>query len=163
MVELVGWVAGVDEKEKSQTVYCKPTTAFSPWVWSGKETNAIVDDGDGQHILQVTIKLSLAARDPTPKPTSTPTDKAPPGRSKESQSSTCFVPARERALRKVALEKEHAQQSSRPLGPPLPVYLKHDIRVGDTVRVRGRIDEWFRGKEYIRQVAVEPGAGGSIS
>jgi len=26
MVELVGWVAGIDEKEKSQTVYCE-----SPW------------------------------------------------------------------------------------------------------------------------------------
>jgi hypothetical protein len=28
MVEIVGWVAGVDEKEKTQTIYCE--SAFSP-------------------------------------------------------------------------------------------------------------------------------------
>ena len=39
--------------------------------------------------------------------------------------------------------------------------------MGDTVRVVGRIDEWQRRKasgqtEWVRQVIVEEGAGGSI-
>lgn len=49
-----------------------------------------------------------------------------------------------------------------------PVGYEHlDIRVGDTVRVVGRIEEWRRGKadgsgEWVRQVVVADGSGGSI-
>jgi hypothetical protein len=28
MVELVGWVAGVDEKEKTQTIYCMSISSY---------------------------------------------------------------------------------------------------------------------------------------
>lgn len=42
-------------------------------------------------------------------------------------------------------------------------FVRPDIRVGDTVRVVGRVDEWLRGKETIRQLFVDVAGGvGSI-
>lgn len=76
-------------------------------------------------------------------------------------SSSNFKSAKERkALRKIAIAQD--AKGKKPALPPAKVYERHDVRVGDAVRIRGRIDEWMRGKEWIRQVAVEPGAGGSI-
>lgn len=47
------------------------------------------------------------------------------------------------------------------------MYVSKDIRVGDTVRVVGRINEWPRQrqggqKEWVREVVVDEGSGGSI-
>lgn len=41
-------------------------------------------------------------------------------------------------------------------------YIRKDIRVGDTIRVRGRIDEYRRGDGWCRVVVVEPGNGGVV-
>jgi hypothetical protein len=120
-----------------------------------------VDDGDGQHILPVTVKLSLAAHDPRP---AKPTVRQTSSTANDTQASKCFVPAKDRKeLRRVAMGQEAAQQKAKPLGPPAKVYVRNDVRVGDMVMVKGRIDEWRRGSDWVRQVAVEPGAGGSIS
>jgi hypothetical protein len=45
------------------------------------------------------------------------------------------------------------------------VYIRPDIRIGDTVRVVGQVNEWARGgKHLVRQLAVNEGSGlGSIS
>lgn len=120
-----------------------------------------VDDGDGQRILPVTIKLSLAAHHPPP---ARPTVRQTSSTAHDSQASKCFVPAKDRKeLRRIAMGQEAAQQKAKPLGPPAKVYVRNDVRVGDIVMVKGRIDEWRRGSDWVRQVAVEPGAGGSIS
>jgi hypothetical protein len=47
------------------------------------------------------------------------------------------------------------------------VYERKDVRVGDTVRIIGKVDEWWRrkaggGGEAVRQVVVDEGSGGSI-
>lgn len=47
--------------------------------------------------------------------------------------------------------------------PPAKVYARPDVRVGDTIRVRGRVDEWQRRTESIRQVSIDEASGtGSI-
>lgn len=44
--------------------------------------------------------------------------------------------------------------------------MKRDIRVGDTVRVVGKVDEFMRtnveGKEWVRRLWVDESSGGSI-
>lgn len=64
--------------------------------------------------------------------------------------------------------QERKAQKPQPRAPPVKKYLVPDVRVGDTVRVVGRVDEWTRpkwsGPEVIRQVAVDlVSDGGSIS
>ena len=108
-----------------------------------------MDDGDGLHVLPVTMRLPLITI-PSKAPNPTKFDHGPPQH---------FVAARQReALRRKA---------PAPPPPPLKVYERKDVRVGDTVRVIGRVDDWQRRKstgalEWIRQVIVEAGAGGSI-
>ena len=79
-------------------------------------------------------------------------------------SSSHFLSARERKA-----AKRKALAETIPAGPrdPIKVYARKDVRVGDTVRVIGRVDEWMRRKtggeaEWVRQVIVEEGAGGSV-
>lgn len=125
-----------------------------------------MDDGDGQYVLPVSVRLSLV----TPAtPDSATTSQQPRSSCGDTQdcssnivsSSSNFKTAKERkAIRKLATLQD--TKGKRPALPPVKVYERNDIRVGDVVRVRGRIDEWMRGKEWIRQVAVEPQAGGSI-
>lgn len=75
--------------------------------------------------------------------------------------SSNFTSAKDRkALRKLAEPQD--TKGKGPAAPPAKVYERHDIQAGDVVRVKGRVDEWMRGKEWIRQVAVEPASGGSI-
>lgn len=64
--------------------------------------------------------------------------------------------------------QERKAQKPQPGAPPVKKYLVPDVRVGDTVRIVGRVDEWTRpkwsGPEVIRQVAVDlVSDGGSIS
>lgn len=130
-----------------------------------KRADGSVDDGDGKHVLSVSVRLSpstLAIQGPIT--SSTAHDN---GRTIDEEdhsiatSSSNFKSAKERkAQRKVASLQD--PKGKKPSLPPVKVYERHDIRVGDVVRVRGRIDEWMRGKEWIRQVAVEPQSGGSI-
>ena len=109
-----------------------------------------MDDGDGQHILCANIRLSLVDTAPFAKP-------AKPA---NAESSDYFPSAKERkAMRKFAMEE--ASKSKAKIATK--VYERHDVRVGDVVRVKGRIDEWRRGTEWVRQLAVEAGSGGFIS
>ncbi|WVR04919.1 hypothetical protein IAU60_001931 [Kwoniella sp. DSM 27419] len=119
MVELVAWVAGVDHKESSMVL--------------------TLDDGDGVHVLPVTVRLSLCK-------VTLPAGIAP-------TSVDSFPTRAERARRR---------QETRASRPTLPTkgYERSDVRVGDTVRVVGRIDEWARKGEWVRQLVVDGNAGG---
>jgi len=110
----------------------------------------IVDDGDGLHVLPVNVRLPLV--------TIPSKVVLPPTR--ETDVSSHFLSARER--------KAARRKAPVPPPPPVKAYARKDVRVGDTVRVIGRVDEWQRRKatgamEWVRQVIVEEGAGGSIS
>jgi len=80
------------------------------------------------------------------------------------------MPAKERkALRKLAVLESQAQSQAVSKGKikekekeNVKGYMRNDIRVGDTLRVKGRIDEYRRGGEWIRVVVVEPGSGGFV-
>nr|XP_031858589.1 uncharacterized protein CI109_005969 [Kwoniella shandongensis]KAA5525661.1 hypothetical protein CI109_005969 [Kwoniella shandongensis] len=141
MVELVGWVAGVDHKETTMTV--------------------TLDDGDGEHVLLVLIRLSVVktfkySTSSKPLPVQVP--------------SAAFVSAANRnASKRKAIEECDSNGYPIPIKrAPIKVYDRKDVRVGDTVRIVGKIDEWQRRKasgevEWVRQVVVEEGAGGSIA
>jgi len=107
-----------------------------------------VDDGDGLHVLPVTVRLPFITV--VHKVTTTTV---------ESKTPSNFLSAREfKAVRRKA---------DPPPQPPTKAYARKDVRVGDTVRVIGRVDEWQRRKaggeaEWVRQVVVEEGAGGSV-
>jgi len=68
---------------------------------------------------------------------------------------------------KTAQERKDAIKSSfKPLSNA-KVYARKDVRVGDTIKVIGRVEEWMRkkaggGLEWIRGVGVDEGQGGSI-
>lgn len=131
-----------------------------------------MDDGDGVHILPVTIRLPLVNVNVNPASTSTVTLHS--AQSQKTQERTHFTSSKERkALRKAAfLESQshpHPQAEAEAQKNPLVVkkkekeYARNDIRVGDTVKVKGRIEEFRRGNgEWVRQVVVEPGSGGFI-
>ena len=132
-----------------------------------------MDDGDGVHILPVTIRLPLVNVNVNPAPTSTITQYSAQSETQsrketQTQGRTHFTSSKERkALRKAAfLESQPEAQAQK---NPLVVrkkekeYARNDIRVGDTARVKGRIEEFRRGNgEWVRQVVVEPGSGGCI-
>ena len=135
-VELVGWVAGVDHKESSMTLY--------------------LDDGDGEHVLPITIKLSLVT---IVQPTS-------PSKGDEASSITkTFVSAKERKAqrRQAALANAVSTAAKR---APIKVFERKDVRVGDVVRIVGKVEEWQRrnseGVQWVRQVVVTDAAGGSV-
>jgi hypothetical protein len=135
-----------------------------------------VDDGDGIHILPVTVRLPLVNVNPAS--TTTPTTQSLGQTQAQAHTQTQtptqrhFIPAKERkTLRKIAfLESQLASQvQSGSQKNPMVVkkkekeYQRNDIRVGDTVRIKGRIEEYRRGNgEWVRQVVVEPGSGGFI-
>ncbi|KAK8870070.1 hypothetical protein IAR55_000640 [Kwoniella newhampshirensis] len=140
MVEIVGWVAGVDHKETTMTV--------------------TLDDGDGEHVLPVLIRLSLVKLSTRNPVEAKPTDRVP---------SAAFASAATRnAAKRKAIDECDSNGYPVPVKrAPLKVYDRKDVRVGDTVRIVGKIDEWQRRKasgevEWVRQVVVEEGAGGSI-
>jgi hypothetical protein len=137
-----------------------------------------VDDGDGIHILPVTVRLPLVNVNPASSTTTqapSQTQALTQTRTQTTTTTRHFIPAKERkALRKIAfLESQLASQSqsqSQAQTQKNPLlkkkekeYQRNDIRVGDTVRIKGRIEEFRRGNgEWVRQVVVEPGSGGFI-
>ena len=142
-VELVGWVAGVDHKESSMTLY--------------------LDDGDGEHVLPVTIKLSLVT---IVQPTRSSAALTSPSKGDEASSSTkTFVSAKERKAqrRQAALANAVSTAAKR---APIKVFERKDVRVGDVVRIVGKVEEWQRrnseGVQWVRQVVVTDAAGGSV-
>jgi len=141
-------------------------------VWS-RRLLITVDDGDGKHVLPITVKLPLVTITAKTLPSTTVSRQA------QSQSrtqtgtesqGTHFTSAKERkALRKLAVLEFYAQSQAVLKGKSkekekenVKGYVRNDIRVGDTLRVRGRIDEYRRGGEWVRVVVVEPGSGGFV-
>jgi hypothetical protein len=127
-----------------------------------------VDDGDGKHVLPVTVRLPLVTIDPSTIPAARQTQTQS---HTQSQGTHHFIPAKERkALRKLAVLESQAQSLAQDKGKggkgkekeKEKGYRRNDIRVGDTLRVRGRIDEYRRGGEWVRVVIVEPGSGGFV-
>jgi hypothetical protein len=133
-----------------------------------------VDDGDGKHVLPVTVRLPLVTITPSTLPP-TPTPRQTQTQSGTQRERTHFIPAKERkALRKLAVLESQAQSRSQTQSQAQGKggkekekekekgYRRNDVRVGDTLKVRGRIDEYRRGGEWVRVVVVEPGSGGSV-
>ena len=135
-----------------------------------------VDDGDGKHVLPITVRLPLVNIAP-PIPTSVSQPSTQTQLQSQSQrhsqtQSTHFIPAKERkAARKAAVLESQLQSQSQSQSNEKEKmdgkvkekgYVRNDVRVGDTVRVRGRIDEYRRGTEWVRVVVVELGTGGSV-
>jgi hypothetical protein len=121
----------------------------------------------------VTVRLPLVTitpSSPTPTPTPTPTPRQTLNQNGSQNQGTHFIPAKERkALRKLAVLESQAQSQiqaelkGKSKGKDTEKgYRRNDIRVGDTLKVRGRIDEYRRGGEWVRVVVVEPGSGGSV-
>ena len=145
MVKLVGWVAGVDHKEKSMVITCMPTQYLIRVVLM------IVDDGDGRCVLPVTMFLTLQ----TIKPIFTKGD---------TTDSHTFLTAKQRKDQRREASRNHtgAKMKNEVKG-----YARKDIRVGDTVRIVGRVNEYPRRKaggemEWVREVVVDEASGGSV-
>ncbi|KAK4685923.1 hypothetical protein P7C73_g4211, partial [Tremellales sp. Uapishka_1] len=129
IVELVAWVAGVDDRGERLVL-------------------TEVDDGDGMHVLPVTVRLKLLETKSKIAVKSPP--KARP---------THFLSSYERELAK----QRQRQQPVIPILPPEPTYERKDIRVGDTVRIVGRVEEWRRkGGDWVREVVVDPSSGSVV-
>ncbi|WWD10525.1 hypothetical protein V865_008661 [Kwoniella europaea PYCC6329] len=142
MVEIVAWVAGVDHKDTSMTI--------------------TLDDGDGQHVLPVLLRLASITHthNSSSSRSKSNTDKAVSAR-------TSFVTRSERESRAYAQRQAPEENWSNTNGYP-KIFQRKDIRVGDTVRIIGKVDEWMRKKsdgrgEWVRQVVVDENAGGFIS
>ena len=127
-----------------------------------------MDDGDGQHVIPVTVRLSLrpanfSSHSPTiglTGPTG-PTD--PHGQAHSISDTSTFTSARERRAQERARGRATLPTQTLP-----KMYQRKDIHVGDTVRVVGRVDEWARKRaggelDWVRQLVVEEGSRGSIS
>lgn len=148
MVETVAWVAGVDHKEKTMII-----TGTLPFLLdlACLIANHIVDDGDGQYVLPVAMHLpSRQAPKPTlPKVSATSTD-------------TFLTKGERKAMRKQA-EIDTKLHTSRETHS---TYVRQDIRVGDAVRVVGKVNEYARrkqeGLEWVRELVVDEGSGGSV-
>ncbi|WWD01786.1 hypothetical protein V866_008732 [Kwoniella sp. B9012] len=142
MVEIVAWVAGVDRKDTSMTI--------------------TLDDGDGQHVLPVLLRLSPIAHthNSSASRSKSNTDKTVSAR-------TTFATLSERESRAYTKRKAPEENQWNTNGYP-KIFQRKDIRVGDTVRIIGKVDEWMRKKsdgsgEWVRQVVVDENAGGFIS
>lgn len=106
-----------------------------------------MDEGNGVTVLEVVVRLAQIEI-PRPKVKSKPVMRSSTFRSR--------------------MERRNDPSSSTGSGLPAAdnqLYMRPDIRVGDTVRVVGRVDEWSRGKkEWVRQLSVDMASGlGSIS
>lgn len=154
------WVLGVSRSPRPRRLVFKTSLTI------------LVDDGDGMHVLPITIKLSpvTVSQSTTAAASKAQTD---PGPSKR----VTFPSKEERLARKTAKAVEElAHKEARGeagttakdgLKTKTKTYARKDIRVGDTVRVIGRIDEYARKKasgelEWVRTLWVEEGSGGSI-
>ena len=130
-----------------------------------------MDDGDGKHVLPITVRLPLVNMTPPP-PTPTPRQTQIQTQDQSQGKATHFIPAKERkALRKLAFLESQSQAQSQDLSKgkgkgketeKVKGYMRNDVRVGDTCKVRGRVDEYRRGGEWVRVVVVELGSGGSV-
>jgi hypothetical protein len=126
-----------------------------------------VDDGDGKHVLPITVRLPLVTITPSTLPP-TPTPRQTQPQTGTQSQGTHFIPAKERkALRKLAVLESQSQAQAELKGKSKRKetekgYRRNDVRVGDTLKVRGRIDEYRRGGEWVRVVVVEPGSGGFV-
>jgi hypothetical protein len=113
-----------------------------------------VDDGNGTSTLPVKYQLPKVASAPAA------TERLPVA------PRTTFTTAAERRIRQEAAAKAELDAAFGKPRAPARIYETKDIRVADTVRVIGRIDEYGRfkvtGTEWVRGVTVEAGAGGSI-
>lgn len=113
-----------------------------------------MDDGDGQHVIPVIIHLpqkKVPVESPAPSPTAA--------------DSLVFKSAKERKAERS--KTIHLPPALRKGVPPVKTYVRYDIRVGDTVRVVGRMDEWGRKRpngdiDWVRNVVVEEGSGGKL-
>ncbi|WWC61486.1 uncharacterized protein I303_104070 [Kwoniella dejecticola CBS 10117] len=143
MVEIVAWVAGVDHKDTSMTV--------------------TLDDGDGEHVLPTLIRLH-----PVPS-LAHPHTSVSKSVIEPKPAAQTFATASERriAKRKATEEALASERAQKAKWSSTKRFQTKDIRVGDTVRIVGKVDEWMRRKadgssEWVRQVVVDENAGGSI-
>lgn len=119
---------------------------------------ATVDDGDGAHTLQVVVRLAKVEAPPKTKAVAPAPEPV----------NTTFLTAKERkAMRKAALAAEAALAAAQ-TAAAMATFHRPDVRVGDTLRVVGRVDEWARRRhgreEWVRQVFVDEASGsGSLS
>lgn len=91
-----------------------------------------VDDGDGEAVLSVVVKLAEVK---------------------------VIVPKEEKKERRMTFRSARERNLARPPPPAAKVYVRPDIRVGDTVRVAGAVDEWMRRDGAVRQVVVDEASG----
>lgn len=114
-------------------------------------------------MLPLTVRLHLVKAPPA----SAKTAVTGPTGSTSSSSSTHFVSAKERKAARAAAARAAAEEAeiAKPR-IPAKVYGRKDIRVGDTVRVVGKVEEYARQRdealEWVRTVTVEEQSGGSI-
>jgi hypothetical protein len=160
-----------DRSCPSRSMSCSTLVPCSGQNGVNEQVLTTVDDGDGKHVLPVTVRLPLVTIDPVSTIPAARQSQTQP--QTQSQGTNHFIPAKERkALRKLAVLESQAQAQSlaqdRGKGgkgkekEKEKGYRRNDIRVGDTLRVRGRIDEYRRGGEWVRVVIVEPGSGGFV-
>jgi hypothetical protein len=94
-----------------------------------------VDEGNGEIVLEAAIRLTqleLPKKGPHRRP----------------EGSTW----KERRAARVAALPPQLEETA--------LFIRPDIRVGDTVRVVGRVEEWMRGgRDWVRQLAVDEGGG----
>lgn len=94
-----------------------------------------VDDGDGEAVLSVLVKLAEVE---------------------------VVVPKQEKKDKRTTFRSARERNLSRPPPPPPPAakaYVRPDIRVGDTVRIAGSVEEWVRRNDAVRQVVVDEASG----
>ena len=122
-----------------------------------------VDDGDGRAVLPVNVRLKQR----TTKQGKTTVHKTP--RPASGLNRNHFLTARERKSQRKesAMVEFMAAETARSARATMQTYEPVDVRVGDVVRIVGRIEEWMRKKadgsvEWVRQVTVADGSGGSI-
>ncbi|WVQ98426.1 hypothetical protein IAU59_005549 [Kwoniella sp. CBS 9459] len=175
-VEIVAWVAGVDYKESMMTL--------------------TLDDGDGLHVLPVIVRLphvQVTPAMPSPRKKgstslssarktdqyssvcSTVSGRSPPHHGKRSRiydthsSSSLSVKTNgSSSIRGSKWQYYGGGGSTSASASGYKTYEYKDVRVGDTLRVVGKVDEWFRRKadgsgERVRQVVVDENAGGSVA
>ncbi|ORX39576.1 hypothetical protein BD324DRAFT_614216 [Kockovaella imperatae] len=152
MVEIVAWVAGVDYKESYMIV--------------------TLDDGDGKHVLPLILRFRELEK--AEHSAHTMTHRRDPSAAAmnetETSGSKFFMPKKDRkALRKAAALEEIKYADKLSFAKHrTPTFEQVDVRVGDTVRIIGRVEEKQRKRadlclERIRQVVVAEGLGGSLS
>ncbi|WVQ79617.1 hypothetical protein IAT38_001717 [Cryptococcus sp. DSM 104549] len=135
MVELVGWVAEIDEKEAQMTLH--------------------LDDGDGVFVLAIEVRLDLLPAPPV-KPVDIPT--FADLRVSCSGALTTFEYLE---LKRKTLE-EYKAKMARDLAKKH--YKRKDVEVGDTVRVVGKV-QGYRSRDGERRgvLVASGGGGGSIA